>query len=109
MKRGVPVINMSLAGPPNEVLKAAIKRALDAGHVIVAAVGNGGPASPPLYPAAYEGVIAVTMEYRSLDPQKAIAVKESLQENALDLGQPGRDEVYGFGLARPRAISTVAR
>jgi subtilisin family serine protease len=162
MKRQVPVINMSLAGPPNEVLKAAIKRALDAGHVIVAAVGNGGPASPPLYPAAYDGVIAVTavdgeqhvyrranrgghiqlaamgvdvvaaapagvatysgtsfaspyvaalaaMEYRSLDPQRAAAVKESLRDNALDLGKPGRDEVYGFGLARPRAISTVAR
>jgi hypothetical protein len=49
------------------------------------------------------------VEYRSLDPQKALAVIESLRANALDLGKPGRDEVYGFGLARPRAISTVAR
>ena len=29
------------------------------------------------------------MEYRSLDPQKALAVKESLRDNALDLGQAG--------------------
>ena len=56
MKRRVPVINMSLSGPPNEVLRVAIKRAVEAGHLIVAAVGNAGPASPPLYPAAYEGV-----------------------------------------------------
>ena len=30
------------------------------GHVLVAAVGNDGPAAPPLYPAAYPGVIGVT-------------------------------------------------
>jgi subtilisin family serine protease len=30
------------------------------GHLIVAAVGNDGPAAPPLYPAAYPGVVAVT-------------------------------------------------
>jgi hypothetical protein len=162
MKLHVPVINMSLSGPPNEVLRVAIQRAVQAGHLIVAAVGNGGPGSPPLYPAAYDGVIAVTavdagqrvyrranrgayvqlaamgvdviaaapagtatysgtsfaspyvaalaaMEYRSLDPHKALEVKEGLQANALDLGKPGRDEVYGYGLARPRAISTAAR
>jgi minor extracellular protease Epr len=162
MERHVPVINMSLSGPPNEVLRAAIGRAVAAGHLIVAAVGNAGPASPPLYPAAYEGVIAVTavdggqhvfrrasrgahvelaavgvnilaaapgglatysgtsfaspyvaalaaLEYRTLDAQKAPSVKESLRSNALDLGPPGRDDVYGFGLARPRTISTAAR
>jgi subtilisin family serine protease len=30
------------------------------GLLIVAAAGNAGPQSPPLYPAAYDGVIAVT-------------------------------------------------
>lgn len=30
------------------------------GSLIVAAVGNDGPAAPPLYPAAYPGVIGVT-------------------------------------------------
>jgi subtilisin family serine protease len=28
--------------------------------VIVAAVGNDGPAAPPLYPASYDGVVGVT-------------------------------------------------
>ena len=56
----VPVVNMSLAGPQNAVLATAIERAFDTGTVVVAAVGNRGPAARPLYPAAYEHVIAVT-------------------------------------------------
>ena len=30
------------------------------GHLVVAAVGNDGPAAPPLYPASYPGVVGVT-------------------------------------------------
>jgi subtilisin family serine protease len=30
------------------------------GHLIVAAVGNDGPAAKPLYPAAFDGVVGVT-------------------------------------------------
>src|SRR5256885_5630000 len=30
------------------------------GHLVVAAVGNDGPAAPPLYPAAWPGVVGVT-------------------------------------------------
>jgi len=56
----VPVVNMSLAGPKNAVLGTAIDRAYDAGTVVVAAVGNRGPAAPPLYPAAFPRTIAVT-------------------------------------------------
>ena len=56
----VPVVNMSLAGPRNTILATAIDRAFDTGTVVVAAVGNRGPAARPLYPAAYERVIAVT-------------------------------------------------
>ena len=37
-----------------------IQSAQARGIVVVAAVGNEGPASGPLYPAAYEGVIGVT-------------------------------------------------
>lgn len=57
---GVAVINFSLAGPPNKALEVMIERSLAAGIVIVAAVGNEGPAARPLYPAAYPGVIGVT-------------------------------------------------
>jgi subtilisin family serine protease len=42
------------------LLEAAVRAALARGHVIVAAVGNDGPAAPVKYPAAYDGVIAVT-------------------------------------------------
>ncbi len=56
----VAVINMSLAGPPNTLLELGLKNATNKGTAIVAAVGNEGPASPPLYPAAYPSVIAVT-------------------------------------------------
>jgi hypothetical protein len=54
------VINISIEGPRNEVLEFVIDSALARGIAIVAAVGNGGPAAPPGYPAAYPGVIAVT-------------------------------------------------
>lgn len=56
----VPVINISITGPKNALLEAAVRAALIRGHVIVAAVGNDGPAAPVKYPAAYDGVIAVT-------------------------------------------------
>jgi len=56
----VPVINVSLVGPPNSLLQRVVARAVAQGFLIVAAVGNDGPAAPPLYPAAYPGVIGVT-------------------------------------------------
>lgn len=57
---GVDVVSLSLAGPDNAILAAAIKR-LQAGNVpVVAAVGNAGPRSAPLFPAAYPDVVAVT-------------------------------------------------
>lgn len=56
----VGVINVSLVGPPNRALEAAVHAAIARGHVIVAAVGNDGPAAAPLYPAAYPGVVGVT-------------------------------------------------
>lgn len=57
---GVPVINVSLVGPPDAMLEHVIARLVARGHIVVAAVGNDGPAAAPLYPAAYPGVIGVT-------------------------------------------------
>lgn len=56
----IPVVNVSLVGPANKVLEATVRGMIQRGHLIVAAVGNDGPAAPPLYPAAYPGVIGVT-------------------------------------------------
>lgn len=58
--QGVQVINMSFAGPPNVLLERAIMRLHESQIVIVAAAGNDGPSAPPVFPAAYESVIAVT-------------------------------------------------
>lgn len=56
----VTVINLSLVGPDNQLLERATRSLLARGHVLVAAVGNDGPAAPPLYPASYPNVIGVT-------------------------------------------------
>lgn len=56
----IGVVNISLVGPPNLVLGAAVRGLVARGVLLVAAVGNDGPAAPPLYPAAYPGVVAVT-------------------------------------------------
>jgi len=60
IQENVPVINVSLVGPPNTLLQRVVEMASARGYRIVAAVGNDGPAAPPLYPAAYPGVVAVT-------------------------------------------------
>lgn len=57
---GAGVINISLTGPPNRALEAVIASRQQQGTIFVAAVGNEGPASGPLYPAAYDGVVGVT-------------------------------------------------
>lgn len=56
----VQVANLSLGGPPNRVLAAAVFAVLERSVVIVAAAGNDGAQAEPVYPAAYPGVIAVT-------------------------------------------------
>lgn len=56
----VPVVNISLVGPDNGALRAAVRALVGQGVLVVAAVGNDGPAAPPLYPASYPGVVAVT-------------------------------------------------
>ncbi|RBP32571.1 subtilase family protein [Marinobacter pelagius] len=59
-EQDISVLNISLTGPDNRVLATVIRNLLDRGLVLVAAVGNQGPAAPPLYPAAYPGVVGVT-------------------------------------------------
>ena len=57
---GARVINMSFAGPRDPEIASALAAAAKRGIVLVAAAGNAGPKSPPLYPAADPNVIAVT-------------------------------------------------
>jgi subtilisin family serine protease len=148
----VPVINISLVGPRNVLLERIVNVLIARGHVLVAAVGNDGPAAPPLYPAAYAGVVGVTavdakrrvlveaergpqVMFSALgadlkaaniehgyvtvrgtsfaaptvaallagslsnpDQEAARAAIAVLAKQAIDLGPPGKDLTYGFGL-----------
>jgi subtilisin family serine protease len=60
MRQGVRIVNMSFAGPKDPTLARAFKVAHDKGVVLIAAAGNAGPKSPPLYPGADPHVIAVS-------------------------------------------------
>jgi hypothetical protein len=58
--QGARVINMSFAGPQDPMLGRVLAAAHQKNVVLVAAAGNAGPKSPPLWPAADAHVIAVT-------------------------------------------------
>ena len=144
----VRVANLALAGPDNLLLREAVRRASRRGLQLVAAAGNGGPAAPPAYPAAYPEVLAATAVDRAgrLWPRAQrgdyidlaapgvglvfagrdaalrsgtsyaaafvaaaaallarggaapLAIRTGLRERARDLGPPGRDPLYGWGL-----------
>jgi hypothetical protein len=58
--QGARVVNMSFAGPSDPRLRDALAKANARKIVLIAAAGNAGPNSPPLFPAADPSVIAVT-------------------------------------------------
>jgi subtilisin family serine protease len=59
-QQNAQIINMSFAGPADPLVQQALAASSARGIVLVAAAGNAGPNSPPLYPAADSHVIAVT-------------------------------------------------
>ncbi len=156
-RENVKVVNMSLAGPDNFILRRAIEAACNNGVTIVASVGNGGPTSSPRFPAAYDCTIGVTavdatnkvyhragrgdhVDFASygvnvshaiedggfsidsgtsyaatvvsailasdVDPlQDHTFSKNQLMLRARDLGKPGHDDIYGFGLLAPAHLT----
>jgi subtilase family protein len=54
------IVNMSFAGPKDAVIERAIAAIAARGLVLIAAAGNAGAKSPPLYPAANPNVIAIS-------------------------------------------------
>jgi subtilisin family serine protease len=60
VSHGARIVNMSFAGPQDPGIARSLAAAHDRGVVLVAAAGNKGAKSPPLYPAADPNVIAVT-------------------------------------------------
>ena len=65
-RSGVAVVNLSFAGPEDDLVHHAVRELTKSGAVVVAAAGNDGPGAPPSYPAAYKEVIAVTAVDRKL-------------------------------------------
>jgi subtilisin family serine protease len=59
-RRGVKIINMSLSGPPDDLIRDAVAKLSAKNVMFVAAAGNDGIGAAPSYPAAYNEVIAVT-------------------------------------------------
>ncbi|UVO54154.1 S8 family serine peptidase [Sphingomonas sp. SUN039] len=111
----IPVVTISLVGPPNPLLGRVIAAAQMRGTIVVAAVGNDGAASPPSYPASYPGVVAVT----ATDGRKRILI-EAGRATHLDYAAPGADMlatdergnasvVRGTSFAAPLVAATIAR
>ncbi len=112
---GARVISISLAGPNNVAVGKAIAAAQRKGAVIVAAVGNDGPAAPPAYPASYPSVVAVT----AVDGRNR-ALIEAGRAGHLDYAAPGADivalnkagkkmRVRGTSYAAPLVAARAAR
>lgn len=158
IRHGATVINMSFGGPRERLLETLVRRALASGHTVVAAAGNGGPQGAAAFPAALDGVIAVTATDAAgqlyaeatrghyvtvaapgvdvlstapgnrygLNSGTSIAaayisgvialilehrpdarppeIQAYLVNNALDLGDPGRDREFGAGQIEATAI-----
>jgi hypothetical protein len=59
-EQGARVFNLSFAGPQDRLMGRSLEGARTRKIIAVAAVGNAGPGTPPLYPAAEPSVLAVT-------------------------------------------------
>jgi subtilisin family serine protease len=111
----VGVINISLVGPPNQALERVVAAMLRRGHLLVAAVGNDGPAAPPLYPASYPGVVGVSgvdrdgrpLPEAARGPQVMFAAPGSQMVSAAP-GEPPYRRVRGTSFAAPLVAGLLA-
>ncbi len=99
----VAVVNISIEGPNNGALAEMVRRAAERGHIIVAAAGNGGPAARPSFPAAFEGVTAVT----AIDESGRPYIRAN-RGPYIDFAAPGVDVSVEGGAARVSGTSFAA-
>jgi Subtilase family len=85
-EHGAQIVNMSFAGPRDTVIERAIAATAAKGIVLVAASGNAGPKSPPLFPAANPNVIAVS----ATDAQDKLFAASN-RGNHIAISAPGVD------------------
>ncbi|MEQ8357654.1 MAG: S8 family serine peptidase [Kiloniellaceae bacterium] len=153
-QEAVRIVNLSLSGPGNQILRVTAERAAANGMILVAAAGNEGPNAAPVFPAGYAPVMAVTAVDAALRPYQSAnrgdyidlaapgvdvwsargaqggrynsgtsfatpyvsaaaavalagapdaspdAIRQALRGDARDLGEPGRDSTFGWGLVQ---------
>jgi subtilisin family serine protease len=93
---GAQIVNMSFTGPKDAIIGRGLSALAARNIVMVAAAGNAGPKSPPLYPAADANVIAVS----ATDAQdKLFAASNrgsyiSVSAPGVDLFLPASDDKY---------------
>jgi subtilisin family serine protease len=85
-EHGAQIINMSFAGPKDPLIERAIAATAARGILMVAAAGNAGAKSPPLYPAANPNVIAVS----GTDAQEKLFAASN-RGNHIAIAAPGTD------------------
>ena len=112
--RNVHVINLSFGGPQNALLALAVNRTLESNISLDAAAGHSRPLGGPTYPAAQEGVIAVTAIDAERRPYRHAAVGSyiSLSAPGVDIWVPdanGRGHyTSGPSFAAPFVTATIA-
>jgi subtilisin family serine protease len=84
--KGARVINMSFAGPFDPAMHRSLQSAFNNAIVLIAAAGNSGPKSPPLFPGADNNVVAVT----ATDQADRIFAASN-RGNYISLAAPGVD------------------
>lgn len=99
VRQRVPVVVVSLTGPPNPLLARVVAAARRLGTVVVAAVGNDGPAAPPAYPASYAQAIAVT----GVDARGRLLI-EAGRARKLDYAAPGAGLLAADAGGRARPV-----
>jgi subtilisin family serine protease len=93
---GAQVVNMSFAGPKDAIVGRGLAALAARKIVMVAAAGNAGPKSPPLYPAADANVMAVS----ATDAQDKLFAASNrgsyiaLSAPGVDLFLPAPDDKY---------------
>lgn len=81
----VDIVNMSVGGRREDrLLQLGVATAVSSGSAVVAAAGNEGPNGPPSYPAALDGVLAVT----AVDAKRQL-YRYATQGFFVDLSAPG--------------------
>jgi subtilisin family serine protease len=84
IRRDARIINMSLAGPDDPIVRKVVDAALAAERLVIAAAGNGGPEAAPSFPAAHPGVVAVT----AIDSRSKL-YGAATRGDFIDLAAPG--------------------